>query len=83
MRLKDTSQDVYETEDVFPTAHQGAADSSEDEAALPRHPPTGQRNKGGELVEGVDSSSFISADDASKKFKKSERHHGTCSSSDS
>lgn len=75
--VQDTSQDIYETEDVFLTTRQGGGDSSEDESSAPRQLTIGQRTKGGELVEGVDSSNLISADEAAKKFK-TRRHHGTC-----
>ncbi|EJD02790.1 uncharacterized protein FOMMEDRAFT_140646 [Fomitiporia mediterranea MF3/22] len=73
----DTSQDVYETEDVFPTRTR-AGDSSEDESAgQTRTNGNGARAKA-DPGEGLDSTSLISADEAGKKFRKAERkrdHH--------
>ncbi|THH07761.1 hypothetical protein EW145_g3162 [Phellinidium pouzarii] len=69
----DTSQDVYETEDSFPT-HAGAGDSSEDESAAPtRQPTNGGARAEGVDIEGLDSSSLVSADEAGRKFRKAER----------
>ncbi|KAH8119348.1 hypothetical protein DFH11DRAFT_440558 [Phellopilus nigrolimitatus] len=71
----DTAQDIYETEDTFPT-RSGAGDSSEDESAAPSRPSAnGGRTKGGDSGEGLDSSNLISADEAGKKFRKAERNH--------
>ncbi|KAI0731257.1 hypothetical protein C8Q76DRAFT_613011 [Earliella scabrosa] len=67
----DTAPDVYETEDVFPTAQDSKGDSSDDEAA----PTRGHgRGKPGEPSgrEELDSTS-VNLDEASKKFRKAEK----------
>ena len=70
---QDTAQDVYETEDVFPT-RPGRSDSSEDESSVPARGVTnGSRSKVLDPGDGVDSSGLISTEEASKKFKKAER----------
>ncbi|KXN90198.1 putative dynactin subunit 2 [Leucoagaricus sp. SymC.cos] len=67
----DTAPDIYETDDVFPTAQPTKAESSDDEAALSRtagkkvQPPT---------KEELDVSG-LSLGEATKKFRKAERRH--------
>ncbi|OBZ66061.1 hypothetical protein A0H81_13949 [Grifola frondosa] len=73
--MSDTAPDVYETEDVFPSAQDNKGDSSEDESNAPTrsHP----RGKSGEASgkEELDASSLMGAEEASKKFRKAERKH--------
>ncbi|EIW63439.1 uncharacterized protein TRAVEDRAFT_161761 [Trametes versicolor FP-101664 SS1] len=70
----DTAQDVYETEDTFPTAQDSKGDSSDDEASAPARGHG--RGKGGEASgrEELDASS-VDPEEASKKFKKAEKKH--------
>ncbi|RPD73815.1 hypothetical protein L226DRAFT_572070 [Lentinus tigrinus ALCF2SS1-7] len=71
----DTAPDVYETEDVFPTAQDNKGDSSEDESGAPARGHG--RGKPGEASAGreeLDSSS-VNPDEASKKFRKAEKKH--------
>ncbi|KDQ57732.1 hypothetical protein JAAARDRAFT_47592 [Jaapia argillacea MUCL 33604] len=64
----DTAQDVYETEDVFPSTATKGDDSDDD---LPSRPPP--RVKNGDPNQELDSSNLIAAEEASKRFKKAER----------
>ncbi|EMD37799.1 hypothetical protein CERSUDRAFT_114457 [Gelatoporia subvermispora B] len=69
----DTSApDVYETEDIFPSAHETKNDSEDEE--LPARPQV--RGKNGDVPgkEELDSSS-IRTEEASKRFKKAEKRH--------
>ncbi|KAI0633740.1 hypothetical protein C8Q77DRAFT_1260724 [Trametes polyzona] len=70
----DTAPDVYETEDVFPSAHDSKGDSSDDEASAPTRGHG--RGKGGEASgrEELDASS-VDPEEASKKFRKAEKKH--------
>ncbi|KAH8828477.1 Dynamitin-domain-containing protein [Flagelloscypha sp. PMI_526] len=61
----DTAQDVYETEDVFPSSHLNKGDSSDDDM-----PPT---NNDAATREELDHANLISAEAASKLFRKAER----------
>ncbi|KAL5485118.1 hypothetical protein ACEPAI_7760 [Sanghuangporus weigelae] len=68
----DTSQDVYETEDVFPTRNRPGDFSEDESGGATRQNGNGARGKG-DAGEGLDSSSLIGADEAGKKFRKAER----------
>ncbi|KAI9068320.1 hypothetical protein FKP32DRAFT_1587720 [Trametes sanguinea] len=70
----DTAPDVYETEDVFPTAQDSKGDSSDDEANAPARGYG--RGKAGETSgrEEVDASS-VDPEEAAKKFRKAEKKH--------
>ncbi|KAI0373413.1 hypothetical protein BV20DRAFT_962552 [Pilatotrama ljubarskyi] len=70
----DTAPDVYETEDVFPTAQDNKGDSSDDEASAPARGYG--RGKTGEPSgrEELDASS-VDPEEASKRFKKAEKRH--------
>ena len=74
--MQDTSQDVYETEDVFPTRTRPGDESEDESGGQSRQNGNGARGKG-DANEGLDSSSLISADEAGKKFRKAERKRGT------
>ncbi|KAH9917873.1 uncharacterized protein BXZ73DRAFT_92306 [Epithele typhae] len=69
----DTAPDVYETEDVFPSAHDSKGDSSDDEAAPTRGHARGKASETSGREE-LDLSS-VHPDDASKRFRKAERRH--------
>ncbi|KAG1904301.1 Dynamitin-domain-containing protein [Suillus fuscotomentosus] len=60
----DTAQDVYETEDVFPSSEINKGDSDSDEPSGPRI--RAQREE-------LDDSNLISAEDASRHFRRAER----------
>ncbi|CDO77699.1 hypothetical protein BN946_scf184969.g50 [Trametes cinnabarina] len=68
----DTAPDVYETEDVFPTAQDSKGDSSEDEANAPARGYA--RGKAGEASgrEELDASS-VDPEEATKKFRRAEK----------
>ncbi|KAI0708177.1 hypothetical protein C8T65DRAFT_576363 [Cerioporus squamosus] len=70
----DTAPDIYETDDVFPTAQDNKGDSSDDESGAPTRGHG--RGKPGEPSgrEELDSSS-VNPDEASKKFRKAEKRH--------
>ncbi|OSD01342.1 hypothetical protein PYCCODRAFT_1369725 [Trametes coccinea BRFM310] len=70
----DTAPDVYETEDVFPTAQDSKGDSSEDEANAPVRGHG--RGKASETSgrEEVDASS-VDPEEAAKKFRRAEKKH--------
>ncbi|KAH9894900.1 hypothetical protein C8Q73DRAFT_645251 [Cubamyces lactineus] len=70
----DTAPDVYETEDVFPTAQDSKGDSSDDEANAPAR--SHGRGKAGEIPgrEELDATS-VDPEEASKRFKKAEKKH--------
>ncbi|RDX47109.1 hypothetical protein OH76DRAFT_1442187 [Lentinus brumalis] len=70
----DTAPDVYETDDVFPTAQDNKGDSSDEESGAPTRGHG--RGKPGEQSgrEELDSSS-VNPDEASKKFRKAEKRH--------
>ncbi|KAI0656684.1 hypothetical protein C8Q70DRAFT_921263 [Cubamyces menziesii] len=70
----DTAPDVYETEDVFPTAQDSKGDSSDDEANAPARGHG--RGKAGETTgrEELDASS-VDPEEASKRFRKAEKKH--------
>lgn len=66
----DTAQDVYETEDVFPSSEINKGDSDSDEPSGPRI----RAQRGAETSkEELDDSSLISAEDASRHFRRAER----------
>ncbi|KAG1812424.1 Dynamitin-domain-containing protein [Suillus subaureus] len=66
----DTAPDVYETEDVFPSSDTNRGDSDSDEPSGPR-----VRTQRGTDVskEELDNSNLISAEDASRHFRRAER----------
>ncbi|KAI0360926.1 hypothetical protein OH77DRAFT_1392854 [Trametes cingulata] len=68
----DTAPDVYETEDVFPTAQDNKGDSSDDEASAPARGYG--RGKTGEPSgrEELDASS-VDPEEAAKRFRKAEK----------
>ncbi|KAI1783142.1 hypothetical protein LXA43DRAFT_358046 [Ganoderma leucocontextum] len=68
----DTAQDVYETEDVFPSGQDSKGDSSDDESGAPARGHG--RGKQGEPAgrEELDLSS-VDPDEASRKFRKAEK----------
>ncbi|OCH90232.1 hypothetical protein OBBRIDRAFT_819377 [Obba rivulosa] len=69
----DTSApDVYETEDVFPSAHETKNDSEDEE--LPTRPQVRGKNGDTSGREELDSSS-LKTEEASKRFKKAEKRH--------
>ncbi|KAJ7594840.1 Dynamitin-domain-containing protein [Mycena floridula] len=65
----DTAQDIYETDDVIPTSQSNAC-VVEDEEGIPSR--SNIKIKTGDL-DGLDSSSLISSEDATKHFRKAER----------
>ncbi|KAI0038777.1 hypothetical protein FA95DRAFT_1528961 [Auriscalpium vulgare] len=70
----DTAPDVYETEDVFPSSSANQGDSSDEESGLPTRATRAGKN--GDVAPGkeeLDHSRLISADEASKRFRKAER----------
>ncbi|KAI0666565.1 hypothetical protein C8Q78DRAFT_983968 [Trametes maxima] len=71
----DTAPDVYETDDVFPTANDNKGDSSDDEASAPAR-GYGRSGKAGEASgrEELDASS-VDPEEASKRFRKAEKKH--------
>ncbi|KAI6026343.1 Dynamitin-domain-containing protein [Pisolithus microcarpus] len=69
----DTAPDVYETEDVIPSSHANDGDSTDDEPSALR---TRTRVAGDATLVGreeLDTSNLISAEEASKHFRKAER----------
>lgn len=70
----DTAQDVYETEDVFPTAQTTKGESSDDETGsrTGQHARTGRHGDGASREE-LDTGSLMRADEASRHFRKAER----------
>ncbi|KAI6098967.1 Dynamitin-domain-containing protein [Pisolithus croceorrhizus] len=69
----DTAPDVYETEDVIPSSHTDNGDSTDDEPSVVR---TRTRAAGDATLAGreeLDTSNLISAEEASKHFRKAER----------
>ncbi|KAI6000715.1 Dynamitin-domain-containing protein [Pisolithus albus] len=69
----DTAPDVYETEDVIPSSHADNGDSTDDEPSALR---TRTRVAGDATLVGreeLDTSNLISAEEASKHFRKAER----------
>ncbi|GLB37245.1 putative dynamitin [Lyophyllum shimeji] len=68
----DTAPDIYETEDVFPSAQATKGDDSDEESALPqRGVARGRNDVPGK--EDIDSSNLIDPEEASKRFRKAER----------
>lgn len=66
----DTAPDVYETEDVFPSSETNRGDSDSDEPSGPRV----RTQRGADVSkEELDNSNLISAEDASKHFRRTER----------
>ncbi|EJF60466.1 hypothetical protein DICSQDRAFT_181373 [Dichomitus squalens LYAD-421 SS1] len=70
----DTAPDVYETEDVFPSAQDSKGDSSDDESGAPTRGHGRGKSETGTGREELDSSS-VDPDDASRKFRKAEKKH--------
>ncbi|KAG1777003.1 Dynamitin-domain-containing protein [Suillus placidus] len=66
----DTAPDVYETEDVFPSSEIDKGDSDSDEPSGPRI--RAQRGADASKEE-LDNSNLISAEDASRHFRRAER----------
>ncbi|KAG1765750.1 Dynamitin-domain-containing protein [Suillus occidentalis] len=66
----DTAPDVYETEDVFPSSETNGGESDSDEPSGPRVRP--QRSADVSKEE-LDESNLISAEDASRHFRRAER----------
>lgn len=66
----DTAPDVYETEDVFPSSETNEGDSDSDEPSGPRI--RAQRDADASNEE-LDDSNLISAEDASRHFRRAER----------
>jgi len=66
----DTAPDVYETEDVFPSSEINGGDSDSDEPSGPR--VRTQRSAEASKEE-LDNSNLISAEDASRHFRRAER----------
>ncbi|KAJ7287720.1 Dynamitin-domain-containing protein [Mycena rebaudengoi] len=70
----DTAQDVYETEDPFPSALHATDASSDDENAPSRSAVRGARAADvGASKDELDSTNLMQHDEASKKFRKAER----------
>ncbi|KAG9316461.1 Dynamitin-domain-containing protein [Chiua virens] len=69
----DTAPDVYETEDVFPTARDDGADESDDEPSTARTRARSAVDGASTNPEELDVSNLISPEDASKRFRKAER----------
>ncbi|KAG2153805.1 Dynamitin-domain-containing protein [Suillus clintonianus] len=66
----DTAPDVYETEDVFPSSDINRGDSDSDEPSGPRI----RAQRGADTSkEELDNSNLISAEDASRHFRRAER----------
>ncbi|KAG6857283.1 hypothetical protein H0H87_007117 [Tephrocybe sp. NHM501043] len=70
----DTAPDVYETEDVFPSALD-TKDEEEDESPPQRGASAKGRNNDVAGKEEIDSSSLIDPGEASRRFRKAERRH--------
>ncbi|KAI0766853.1 hypothetical protein BD413DRAFT_480492 [Trametes elegans] len=70
----DTAPDIYETEDIFPTAQDNKGDSSDEETSAPARGYG--RGKAGDAPgrEELDASS-VDPEEASKKFRKAEKRH--------
>ncbi|KAJ3490901.1 hypothetical protein NLI96_g1083 [Meripilus lineatus] len=68
----DTAPDVYETEDVVETSIDDKAESSDEETGGPSR-SHGRKNVEGPSKEEMDTSSLLTADEASKKFRRAER----------
>lgn len=66
----DTAPDVYETEDVFPSTETNGGESDSDEPSGPR--VRAQRGADASKEE-LDDSNLISAEDASRHFRRAER----------
>lgn len=66
----DTAPDVYETEDVFPSSETNGGDSDSDEPSGPR--VRAQRGADASKEE-LDDSNLITAQDASRHFRRAER----------
>ncbi|KAI0082026.1 hypothetical protein K474DRAFT_1655955 [Panus rudis PR-1116 ss-1] len=67
----DTAPDVYETEDVFPTAHENKVESSDEESAPAKGHGRGKHE--GPSKDELDTGSLIEPDEATKKFRKAEK----------
>ncbi|KIK39224.1 hypothetical protein CY34DRAFT_808523 [Suillus luteus UH-Slu-Lm8-n1] len=66
----DTAPDVYETEDVFPSSETNGGESDSDEPSGPRV----RAQRGADVSkEELDESNLISAEDASRHFRRAER----------
>lgn len=69
----DTAQDVYETEDVLPSVHDSKDDTSDEDVGVATRSHV--RGKNGESGREELDMSNLSAEDASKKFRKAEKRH--------
>ncbi|KAL4074274.1 Dynamitin-domain-containing protein [Scleroderma yunnanense] len=69
----DTAPDVYETEDVIPSSLTDSGDLSDDEPSASRARNRAAGDAAATSREGLDTSSLISPEEASKHFRKAER----------